>query len=92
MVAGDLDNNNIKPAFQQNSGNTVNYGIYAGIRNDYANCITQTLGTPNSSDQVLAAAAAGTRSFYQITAAAFGTMKTRFTTSNLPTGALYTTC
>ena len=75
MVAGDLDSDNIKPAFQQNSGNTVNYGIYAGIRNKLGFGITQSLKTPGATDQTLAtAAAAGTRSFYQITAAAFGTM------------------
>ena len=74
LVAGDLDTDSIKPEFQQNSGKTVNYGIYAGIRNGLAFGITQSLKTPTTTDQTLAtAAASGTRSFYQITAAAFGT-------------------
>ena len=75
LVSGDLDTDAIKPEFQQNSAKNVNYGIYSGIRNGLAFGITQSLKTPASTEQTLAtAAAAGTRSFYQITAAAFGTM------------------
>lgn len=74
LVAGDLDSDNVKPEYQQNSGKTVNYGIYVGIRNGLAFGFTQTLKTPDANDQTITTAAANTRSFYQITTTAYGVM------------------
>lgn len=91
---GIVDALNVLPAYQQDSAKAVNYGLYKAVRSGVFAFPTQTLAAlADSTPQVVAAAATGTRSFWQTAYSQVGTMKGKIgTNADGAEGATYAIC